>query len=883
MKTTNRLFFSILFLTFTGLIHAAKSPEMNFLSKLYKTFATERSSNPQEKVYLQTDKPYYNAGEDIWFKGYLVNGTSHLPNSLSRYIYVELINNSDSVISRVKLRKDSLGFFGNFKLKPEIPAGSYALRAYTYWMQNAGEDFFFKKYIYIGNSIDDKVNSQINYGKPSNGEVPVTISFFNSFHTPYKNRKVTISQNWKYNGRKTFSLITNNEGKISWQLPIDSTDHSSKIISISIAESDLKYKTNFYVPEFSNDFDVQFFPESGALLTDNLQTIAFKAIGTNGLSVDVAGKVFNNRNEEVTEFTSTNKGMGKFILETVTGETYYALIKSDDGVEKRFDLPAQQAKGAAIHIGFNKNKLLYEVVNHTDLPTTSLFLLVHSRGLILVAQPLKNTEGHIDESQLPSGIVSFSVVDTLGNTYCERLAFIRNFNLPEVNMQPDKPTYGKRELVNLDLNVKSLLNKPVTGSYGISITDSKTVKLDSLSDNILSYMLLSSDIKGYIEDPASYFNDNFISTREKLDLLMLTQGWRRFSTDNLVRGNIDHPKFYMEAGQTLSGKVLNIFNKPSVKCDVSMLSAYKSMFRMTKTDSVGNYLIDGIEFPDSTNFILKARKKKTFGDVEIIPDADIFPKADLYFPVPKFDTEMPPKDYFMQSKEKYYTEGGMRVINLDEITVTAQKKSTNDDSDDYYAGMADTELKSTDLDKYRDMNIMNVFQTIPGIMVVGDNISIRGSRDNPMILVDNIEIQDLDEIRYLTTNDLDDISVFKGPDAAIFGSRGGNGVITITLKKGVTLKASTPVSVATITPLGYQKPTEFYMPKYDVDSVRMSPKADLRTTIYWNPKLVPDSTGTIHVKFYTADKSNNYSVVLEGITNEGEICRYVGILKREDK
>ena len=882
MKISTRLFLIIILLTFLNFVQAAKSPELNFFQKLFKTFAIERSSNPQEKVYLQTDKPYYNAGEDIWFKGFLVNGTTHLPNSLSRYIYVELINKSDSVINRVKLRKDSLGFFGNFKLKPEIPAGNYALRAYTYWMQNVGEDFFFKKNIYIGNSIDDKVSSQINYGKPLNGKVPVSITFINASRTPIYAKKIIINQNWKYNGRKTFSLTTNNDGKISWQMPIDSTDHSSKIISISIAESDLKYKTIFYVPEFSNDFDVQFFPESGTLLTDNLQTIAYKAIGTNGLSIDVSGKVFNNKNEEITEFTSTNKGMGKFILETVVGETYYALIKSDDGIEKRFDLPAQQAKGAAIHIGFNKNKLLYEVVNHTDLPTTSLYLLVHSRGLILVVQPLKNTEGHIDESQLPSGIVSFSVIDTLGNTYCERLAFIRNFSLPEIKMQADKPTYGKRELVSLDLNVKSLLDKPTNGLYAISITDSKTVKLDSLNDNILSYLLLTSDIKGYIEDPASYFNDNFISTREKLDILMLTQGWRRYSTTSLVKGNNSHPKFYMEAGQTLSGKVVNILNKPSVKCDVSMLSGYKGMFKMTKTDSIGNYIIDGIEFPDSTSLILKARKKKTFGDVEIIPDEDAFPEANIFFPTPKFDSGLPPKDYFDQSKMKYYTEGGMRVINLEGITVTAKKQ--DDESDrEFYSGMADTEITSENLASFQNMNLMTILQTIPGILVQGDNISIRGSRNNPMILIDGIETQDSDDISYLTASEIDNISVFKGADAAIFGVRGGNGVIAITLKKGVVLKASTPVSIATITPLGYQKPSEFYMPKYDVDSIRMSPKADLRTTIYWNPKLATDSTGTIHVKFFTADKANNYSVVLEGITNEGEICRYLGILKREDK
>jgi hypothetical protein len=139
----------------------------------------------------------------------------------------------------------------------------------------------------------------------------------------------------------------------------------------------------------------------------------------------------------------------------------------------------------------------------------------------------------------------------------------------------------------------------------------------------------------------------------------------------------------------------------------------------------------------------------------------------------------------------------------------------------------------------------------------------------------------MDDITYLNSNDVEKISVFKGANAAIFGSKGGNGVIAIELKKGVVRQANTPISLVTCKPLGYQKPAQFYVPKYDVESIRTNPKSDLRTTIHWDPKLVSDSTGTVHVKFYTADKADDYSVVLEGITNAGEICRYVGYLRRK--
>ena len=880
MRNSYKFLISCLLLLVFTTAYSQKKAQLTFPQLIENRFSKQWNKTLQEKVYLQTDKPYYSAGEDIWFKGYLVNAALLLPNSQSRYIYVELIDKSDSIINRVKIRKDSLGFSGCIKLKPELPVGDYTIRAYTFWMQNNSSDFFFSKNIYIGNSIDDSFTFKIEYGIPANNKIPVSLTITNAYKSPVAGKKFNITQNWKSSVRKNIALTSNSEGKINWQITVDSTDHSKKFIEISINNPDIKFNKRFFIPDFTTDFDVQFFPESGVLLNDNLQTVAFKAIGTNGLSVEVSGKVFTDKNVEITEFQSLNKGMGKFIMDTNAGESYYAIIKSATGVEKRFNLPPSQSEGIVMHLVFNKNRIMYEVKNQTNKPNDTFYLLVHSRGIVYVIQPLKNLEGQIAETLLPPGIASFSIIDSLRNTYCERLCFVRNFNFPVVNMQSDKNSYNKREQVNLNLNIQSLLGKSVNGNYSISITDSKTVKLDSLTDDIRSYLLLSSDIKGYIEAPATYLADDKIETREKTDVLMLTQAWRRFNTADIIKNTKIQTDFYLEAGQTLSGKVLNLLGKPTKKCNIIMLSPYKSMIRTTQTDSTGTYLIDGIEFPDSTSFVLKAKKKNTFGDVEIVPDADVFPKANVFIPTPTGKIGTPPAEYFQQTKEKYFTEGGMRVVNLGEITVVADRKTT-DDSDDIYAGLADVQINANDLEKFPAMNILDVFRTIAGVQVIGDKVSIRGSHNNPMFLIDGIETEDIEDLTYLTTNDVENISVFKGADAAIFGSRGGSGVITITLKKGVVQKIGTPISLAQIMPLGYQKPTQFYEPKYEVDSIKLSQKADLRTTVYWNPALVTDSTGTIHVKFFTADKANNYSVVLEGITNEGEICRFVGYIRRE--
>lgn len=855
---------------------AAQNP---FQNKTLSFFTSMWKNVPQEKVYLHTDKPYYNAGEDIWFKAYVINASTHLPDTKSKFVYVELINAFDSVLCRVKIKKDSLGFSGRIKLNAETDPGDYVLRAYTYWMQNAGTDFFFKKQINIGNSINDRILSSIKFGKVSNGFQNITIQLRDVNSKPLTGKEVKVSFKGSKKTVKPILLKSNLQGELYWKIPIDSVTSARKSVVISVDEPSSKYRKQFAVPPFIDDFDVQFFPESGSLVKEEVQTIAFKAIGSNGLSVNVSGKIYDSQNNEITEITTFYKGMGRFSIFTQPGVNYYAIVKTEKGIQKRFDLPKVQDNGVALKLVANKGKIYYDVKNQLNDSVHSLYLLIHARGVVYVLQPLKYFSGQIGEDNLPAGITSFSVVDTCGNVFCERLFFIKNMQLYNINISNDKNTYKKREEVKMNLSLSGLAGNPLKGEFSISVTDNKFVKPDSLSDNIVSHFLLSSDIKGYIEGAADFFSDNTIASQQKLDLLMLTQGWRRFELSKYMQGKFKRPEHYLEIGQAVSGKVLNLTNKPSRNCDIIMLSAYNKTFRMTTTDSLGQFLVDGFEFPDSTAIMLKARKKKSLTDVEIIPDADIFPKSNVFIPFREPSNDSKLADYWQISKEKYYTEGGMRMINLDELTVTASVKKQTDENPLY--GGADEKITSEALERFTGMSILNYLQMVPGVSVMGESVSIRGSNGSPLFLIDGFETESIEDIMYLTTADVEEIFVFKGPSAAIFGSRGGNGAIAITLKRGAAVKHSTPISFSVINPLGFQKPTEFYMPKYDVEDVKNSTKADLRTTIFWNGRLKTDENGKINIRFYTADPANNYMFILEGVTENGLLIHNSGIISRE--
>ena len=224
--------------------------------------------------------------------------------------------------------------------------------------------------------------------------------------------------------------------------------------------------------------------------------------------------------------------------------------------------------------------------------------------------------------------------------------------------------------------------------------------------------------------------------------------------------------------------------------------------------------------------------------------------------------------------------GLRRHIYLEEVTIKASRKKSST-SDAFMSGMADSEVTSEQLDRMRGRNLMTILSTIAGVVVSGNSVTIRNNPGPPLIMIDGISsMGGVEDLGFMTVDDIDNIQVFKGATAAFFGPGSSNGVISITTKRGEVGVARRPISMATVTPLGCQKPEKFYVPKYDVQSVRDGVNPDLRTTIYWNPSLSSDSSGNVNVQFYTADQANDYSVVLEGITKAGEICRYEGVIKR---
>lgn len=771
----------------------------DLVKKISSRFLLKLATYPQEKVYLQTDKPHYVAGEKVWFRAYLLNAITHTFSNQSRYVYVELVNREDSVLQRVKIaRRDSV-FQGYLPLSLSIKPDDYMIRAYSYAMQNLGDDYLFKKQIRVLNV-----------------------------------RKAT---------EEPF-LTEKNEKR---EKEVDNTVSGKAIY----------------------DVDVSFFPEGGELLAGNLQIVAFKAIDHRGMPVEIFGTVVNNNGDTVSNIMTQHDGMGRFRLPVHSDEVYTAVIKTNSGFEKTVNLPQVKDQGIGVKLVANDSVIKYAVVKgKKTVVNDELYVMIHTRGFVYSILPVnKYPVAAIPVQNMLEGIAHIVLFDKEYNVMSQRLCFVRRKDKPQLMITHDKKDYYHREQVHLQLGYGESIRSKLEGSFSVVVTSDRKVDAGMGHTNILTDLLLISDLKGYIESPDYYFDENNSLADRHLDLVMLTHGWTRFDVSKEMKGEVTPDEFYVEKGQVIAGKVKNFSGKKTAKAQLLILSSAGHV-QMVEADSSGHFILEGIEYQDSTVFVIQATKEKGGRSVEVLEVKDKFIPASTFFPF-YFDQKEEYADFLRKYGQNYYYENGQKVYLLDEAIV---KRNMNKK---YYSPaerQAYARLDSAEIAELKDLDIRQVIERLRGLQVENNCVTIMG-RDTVTVFINELPIVDFSEVTLLQPAFVWSISWLRYEDAFIFyGDRvGRGGALCITVDPARRIIGHNHPSLAMFTPLGIQKPAEFYAPKYERgNTTASSNERDERATVYWNPVVNITKDKVTHLSFFTADLSGNYTVTVEGVTTGGE-------------
>jgi hypothetical protein len=533
------------------------------------------------------------------------------------------------------------------------------------------------------------------------------------------------------------------------------------------------------------------------------------------------------------------------------------------------------------------SKLLVNVTASPAYGSQRFFCVAQTRGMIYYSvSGQMREEGvffEIPTFKIPDGICQLTLFSAEGVPLCERLVFVQSpVKKYQIEIQAEEKEYAPGEKVEMALLLQDPAGEPLPVSYSVSVTDAAKVPYDSLSSNIYSYLLLSSDLKGEVEKPGYYFLNQQAATIEALDVLMLTQGWRRFSWQQIMAEKEQKDmKYKPEKGLALGGRVVTADTpeKPLPHSRVTLVptDAMSAGVHTATADAKGRFVFSGLHYhegykalfliSDSLGFKLRAKVLLDSAD-HSLPTLSM----QVIHNLAVSNAPKPADDFEKKLREQLASDlAGDKL--LDEVVVKARKTRpapipNTDPNPSILYSKPDVVIKLDD--RHRGMS--TIAQVLQGNRV-------RAPLNKALIIIDGMEVSEgVDAPAVGNSSPLDMVSpasverieVLQNVESkAIYGMRGVYGVIAIyTRMGGPATPPSTEGTVYTLT--GYSPTREFYVPKYEVaPPAKPNPYLDKRVTLYWNPVVEPEERKAAF-SFFNSAKAQKFLVVIEGITATGQ-------------
>lgn len=657
-------------------------------------------------------------------------------------------------------------------------------------------------------------------------------------------------------------------------------------------------------------FDVQFFPEGGYLIDDIRCRVAFKALADDGLSVEVEGVIRNARGEVVDSIRSLHAGMGCAAFTPRDGERYYAECSIPSGQTRRFELPAADNDACVLRVLSEEERFTVQVLARRPLPEgLSLALLCRGNLLYREAWEPQRPALVFEREGIPGGVLQLLLLDAEGNALSERLLFNRSEEQARVSLAAAGERAPRRKQT-LTVEVRNPDGSPAEGDFSLSVTDRAAVPRPE-GASICATLLLTSELRGYIEDPDWYFDSAHAAAETALDALLMTQGWRRYDVPALLRGERPALHYPLEAGQEIAGRINKggIWNRKHGldRYEVQLLAPQWGYVTSAPVAEDGTFALNGFDFPDSTTFVLRpVGRSGPQRNAYITLTRDSFPEVGE---LPKRMPEPEEKPYEAQAREYVARRGStdLRNVTIDTVFVVHHRRDENPEPEHRLASHSWNEQQIKDSGSE---TILDFLQRLPGVYVRGSHIwyhdkvpafLINGHLDESIAMLENpmggINYfnktgQNIKSRKIIYADDYESlptclfyplalvksIEFIPGGNSVIWGpGLPNNGIFSITLKKSYELERSfldeSFNNSTLISPIGYQTPSEFYSPSYPTIVHRLVNTPDYRLTIYWNSQLELNKRGQVLVEFYSSDTSSKYDAVIYGVTKDGKIIQ----------
>ena len=752
----------------------------------------------------------------------------------------------------------------------------------------AGETIWFKAYLY-------------NDNKPS--------GVSNNFYVQFVDSKGNIISSKKY---PVFGAVAKGNIDIPDSLPQGNYYIRALTPDMLNYDEGFIYKKNIFIfrPSATGsastakppNISLQFFPESGNLVDGVLTVVGFKAVDQGGTPAEISGIIRSEDGTTIASFKSYHDGIGKIQFKPQAGKKYLAEVETEAG-KRSYPLPEVKQSGISLKVQGEKGGKKFQLSRSEKEKGqfASLFVVAEINNHVVYQNEITFEDytsviGHLVTDSLPSGILHFTVFDKNGAPLAERLCFVDNGEYRSSGeIVAVKTNTGKRAENILELNFPEAIQR----SCSVAVIDLPGSDFGD-NENIYSRFLLTSDLKGYIYNPAWYFENRNDSTKQALDNLMLTHGWSRFNWTKILANDFPAKMYKDHNLISITGKVMDEKNKEMLSN--GMLGIYLEAEDSTTQNFEVPVTANGLFAMDSVAFIGKAKFYYAYTDkqgktkpAKVHMDENLLDKNIQVIPSAIPENTISKNPSAVQNKEevddryRYVKTRLDEVKELERVVVQAKsnKKPIDIVNEKYTTGVFRTPGK-VNLDNVNDpandksLNVVdyikNSIQQVEiqgGRFVNRKNFSLLTGQKWLVGLFLNEAPADMIQLQILRVSDVALIKFYEAGFVGVGSGAPGGALAVYTKEKLVENK---PDKLEYVIYNGYSITKEFYNPDYSLADTKHT-VADNRTTLYWNPDVYTDTEKkSVKLSFYNNDFSKKFKVMVEGFDASGKLIHYEKII-----
>ncbi len=840
-----------------------------FITKLKSKLSAFDKHLPEDRVYLQFDKPFYKPGDDIWFGAFVRDAKTMKRSTKSDILYVDLINPKGNVQQKIKLVAYDGFTKGDFKLDQDVLGGIYKVKAYTKWQENSKKGFVFEKEIQIQKVVLPNLKMKLDFDRKAVGagdQVVASLDLQNNDNTPLANHafegKVKIGgEAFKTIKGKTDAL---GKAKVKFQLPTP-LETNDGLLNILIAYNGLTESISRSVPIVLNKIDLEFFPEGGDLVYGQASKLAFRAMNEFGKPADIEGVVLDQNDAEIANFKSFHQGMGAFKFNPADGQTFRAKITKPEGITEVFELPEPMERGFVLNVDHVDAKEMAVVIRTTESEPVSLVAQV--RGEVYWASEVTllpgKTEVSIPISKFPMGVCQLTLFDAKGIERCERLAFVNRDRQLNIAIKTNKEKYLPREKVKMSIKVTDERGMPMPAQLSMAVVNDQMLSFaDDKSGTILSQLLLEPDLKQKVDEPRFYFDKKEEKSIAALDFLMLTSGWRRFTWEQALSDQLPAITNNGERAQ-VAGVVMDAYTgKPIPSASISAPGSNIAQL----ADNKGRFTLDQLDLGKDKNLIVSASKygqanqaivdygentivylypKNVRNQFDVVEDEEVMDDMDIDMAggaepmVQEMAVMAAPRPRPM------YAKGNQNVRAMRNKDVANAPKKRMKAATKTPAPIAKPAVAENMKNEIAMKEVINLEDGIEPQPLPVDNHPVAGPIGN---------LQERDEF---------EVASGKAAEEKVGDMRAG---FLMAQDREAELLAKQKAK--------YYRAREFAAPVYGgVGYVKPNKRSDFRETVYWNPQIKVNRSGRAVLEFYNTDEISSFRAIAEGISVDGQVGR----------